>query len=288
MIMTRRAGEPRMKGVLFMVLAAVAVGGCTATEPATPAVEDAAATQDEEAGELDEPAEGAGDETATDPEPEEAEPSEVPSPSPEPLPEATPLEDAAVGEQPDDGWELMAGLYSSQYLEGVALTVPDGTRLRVFKDESFIFFADEFTGNDAVWATRITGVVPPEQVGTHPPHGEMDAFLTDVPEDLGAWLDAIPQLEVMDRGEVAGSHRWWDIRVVPELGDTFSDCGRPHCIATFGEPEGQTTFIQSAEWVTRLAQPIDAPTVVLWSQETSTGPAAAFVDALVEGLVVRE
>ena len=55
------------------------------------------------------------------------------------------------------------------------------------------------------------------------------------PENLGDWLEAVPQLDVVDGGEVAGegfTARFWDITVDATGGTTF-ECWAGNCIATF-------------------------------------------------------
>lgn len=182
--------------------------------------------------------------------------------------------------------ELTGGRYTGEHLNGLVLSVPAGTNaFRSFMGPAY-FFSDPAGGMGSAWVGQIAGAVPPERVGSPVPKDELDEVLTDVPEDLGPYFDAIPQLEVLDRGETA-AYRWWDIQVQPDVGDTHGECGPPNraCISLWGEPTGEVTLNMFTDWVSRIVQPIGAPTILLWStEESSIGPHAELVSTLAGGL----
>ena len=113
---------------------------------------------------------------------------------------------------------------------------------------------------DIVLVAEFTGVIPAEQVGSHPPHDEpIGDHMVDVPSDLATWIDSAPQLVVTDSGAYAvegDRATWWDVEVDASAGDTFS-CPYGACVATLvpSPPDEQgTNFVMGDEARFRIVQ----------------------------------
>lgn len=194
------------------------------------------------------------------------------------------LEDVAGG---GEFVPLGPGPYTGELLDGLVVSVPEG--VGVIFDENNPPESYMFDGAGTAFVLPITGVVPPDRVGSPVATEELNDVLTAVPDDLGTYFDVIPQVEVLDSG-ATDTYRWWDIQVRPDLGDTHTECTAPpgewECTSLFGEPTGAVTLDVMTDWKPRIVQPIAKPSILLWAagQDGTIGPSHELALTLAEGL----
>lgn len=266
------AGRQRMRGAILapaLVLTVLAAGCSDDASPAEGADADVSAVGTDDAPATD----GAG--ATGDDSPDETAATD----------NVQRLEDVAGG---GEFVPLSPGLYTGELLDGLVISVPEG--VGVFFDENNPPEAYAFDGGGgSAQVLPITGVVPPDRVGSPVATEELDDVLTAVPDDLGTYFDAIPQLEVLDSG-ATDTYRWWDIQVRPDLGDTHTECTAPpgewECVSLFGEPTGAVTLDVMTDWTPRIIQPIAEPSILLWAagQDGTIGPSHELALTLAEGL----
>ena len=150
---------------------------------------------------------------------------------------------SALGHQHEAGRQLVPGCYYTDAYEGRVSFVTTQF-LDVIEFEHALAFGREGVSMeqlDVVLFAEFIGVLPPSEIGVHPPHDEpLPATMVPMPEDLGTWLDEAPQIVVLDSGEadVDGDvARWWDVTVDASLGETFT-CPFGNCIAAPFLPGG--------------------------------------------------
>lgn len=84
----------------------------------------------------------------------------------------------------------------------------------------------------AVLFTRPVGFANPIRAATDSVFPGSSGFDVD---DLGEWIDAMPQVAVLDQGRLTLDERevrWWDVDVDPDLGPTIG-CEPGRCVALF-------------------------------------------------------
>ena len=70
------------------------------------------------------------------------------------------------------------------------------------------------------------------------------------PDDLGGWLDAVPQLEVLDRGSITVGDRvgeWFDVDVRDDAGPLIRECSPDPCINTWWSGGSRATVARDGE-----------------------------------------
>ena len=143
---------------------------------------------------------------------------------------------SSLGRQNAAGQELLPGCYFSDAFSArmsFTTTMP----MDVILFEHSIAFGPEgvtMVQLDMVLFGEFVGVLPPADIGVHPPHGTpVPDTVNDMPEDLGTWLEEAAQIVIVDSGtqQIDGeAASWWDVTVDASQGDTF-ECPYGNCIA---------------------------------------------------------
>ncbi len=165
---------------------------------------------------------------------------------------------------------IEAGRYSDGALTGPGVLAVDEPVDAVWYEEGAILilrdpsWAEDFRG--ALFLSAPLGVIPPEEAGTHQPH---EPAVPDVavalPDDLGAYLGSIEQVEIVTSGsiEAAGSTATWYDVTVADGSETF-DCNRPEqCVGLLAQPNGVSVFQIGATY--RIYELEALPGLVAWA-----------------------
>jgi len=153
------------------------------------------------------------------------------------------LESVIDGTRAGAGWLVEPGTYVSDILSRTIMLRTTESVMYVPSD-GWLTFGEV----DVVWEqldiaifSELVGVLPAGEVGAHPDHDPKIPEITEpLPDDLGEWLDVVPQLVVFDRGAgmVDGEPAmYWDVEVDATLGDTFP-CQFRNCVATVVDAQG--------------------------------------------------
>lgn len=135
---------------------------------------------------------------------------------------------------------------------------------------TFGFGVEELAGKPHfVGLLKTVGIVPPREVGIHQEHDPIIPEVTvDIPADLGTWLDAVPQVVVVDTGTsaVAGAPAtWYRLTVDPAAGQTFHCPFGDHCAGFIVHPNFGVTVL-SPEIDVTVWQLEALPHVMPWVQ----------------------
>ncbi len=145
-----------------------------------------------------------------------------------------PLVEDAVGDKPSgDGWLVEPGIYTSDHV-GVPIRLEIAEQVALVGDRSLTFGRPyvRTAQPNMMFLFTPAGIMPADVVGTHPDHDPLIPVNTqEMPEDLEAWFDSVPQIVILasDAGE---GWRSWDVTVDASAGDTYN-CGWGNCVATF-------------------------------------------------------
>lgn len=170
-----------------------------------------------------------------------------------------------IGVAVEPGDAVPAGAYALNVLgEDWRLQIDQPILLDGSDTVTFGFTTEALRGTRHILGIFATvGIVPPSEVGIHQEHDPIVPDVTiAIPEDLDTWLEAVPQLTVVDRGTstVAGAPAtWYRLAVDPAAGQTF------HC--PFGD--NCAGFVVHPRFgVTVLAPEID---VTVWQLDAVPG-----------------
>lgn len=208
-------------------------------------------------------------------------------------PAQEPTELATVLDVGGGARELAADLYVDQALTSIGqLDLVESIDVLFYEDSILITrdasLDDEVLGEVIFMAPF--GVMPPEQAGIHQPHEPpVPDTAVPVPDDLGAWLESIEQVEITSTGSVdvaAGSATWYDF-IVSDGAQTF-DCGfHPTCIGLVAMPGGVWVYLTGEQY--RLYQVDTLPGLLVVARTTPEDSATVFArsDEVVAGLGTR-
>lgn len=152
----------------------------------------------------------------------------------QPIAELPLVEDAVGGTPSGDGWLVDPGVYTSDHV-GVPIRLEITDQVALVGDRSLSIGRPyvRFSKPDMMFFFTPVGIMPADVVGIHPPHDSLiPVNMQEMPDDLQAWFDSIPQIVILDSEEGEG-WRSWDVMVDASAGQTFDDCGRGNCVATF-------------------------------------------------------
>ncbi len=157
------------------------------------------------------------------------------TPAPSTTVAAVDLESVLAGSAVDGWYPVQPARYASDRVSP-AITI-DVVEPLWFQDaKSLIILRDNnAAGDPAVFITNFYGIIPAEDVGTHPPHRDdpIPENTVDMPAVLGDWIAATPQVVLMNSGSVTvmGSPaEYWDVTVDATAGTTF-ECPYGNCVA---------------------------------------------------------
>jgi hypothetical protein len=150
---------------------------------------------------------------------------------------AEPLEDVIGGTVSGAGWAVEPGTYSAAF-DGQIVILGIEEPVTYLEGDGRLDFTpfDPVRSGAPEWVMLGTfvGVIPPEEAGRHADHEPIvPEYTAEIPDDLGAYLRMIPQLEVEEAGQIEGdgfSARAWDIAVDPSQGSTFQ-CFLGDCVS---------------------------------------------------------
>lgn len=270
-----------------LALLTAACGGGDGDDASTAVGPDAAEPTGEEAGEASAEPEPEPDPTTTT-EPTTTEPVDEPEPEP--------VDTVDIGTVVDPDNPVPAGAYTAEVLgDGAYLEISDDDAFVVGRSSgSFLNAVPPALNGENVLVGFIStvGIVPPREAGIHQEHDPIVPDVTvDIPADLSTWLDAVPQVAVVDSGtsEVAGAPAaWWRLTVDPAAGDTFHCPFGDHCAGfVVNDTFGVTVLAPEIDVTVWL---LDAmPGVMPWLQvedEAHYEPALAAITELLDGLSV--
>lgn len=171
-----------------------------------------------------------------------------------------------IGAAVESGSPIPSGTYFLNVLgEDWRLQVDDGQFMFGESDLATSRFSTEaLTGTPHfIGLLKTVGIVPPREAGVHQEHDPIVPDVTvDIPAELSTWLDAVPQITVVDTGTstVAGAPAaWYRLGVDPAAGPTFHCPFGDHC----------ASFVVHPNWgVTVLAPAID---VTVWQLDALPG-----------------
>lgn len=200
---------------------------------------------------------------------------------------------SALGEQNAAGRQLPPGCYFTEVFSArISFTTTMPMDVIAFP-HSLAFGPQgvEIEQLDVVLFAEFLGALPPDEIGTHPPHDPpVPPDLPPMPDDLGEWFENAAQIVILDAGteEVSGGlASWWDVTVDPSLGDTFS-CPYGNCIAAPFTPGGNFV-IGDGETNFRIYQLEGAGDgLYLWVQWTDEAESSVFhiLDALIASMTI--
>ncbi len=161
-----------------------------------------------------------------------------------------------VGETSADsgGWLVVPGRYEAEF-DGFQVEFEVTRPIRYLEGEGRLDFAVEPKSESDLpeWLRLGTfvGVIPPEMAEVHAPHEPaVPSYTADLPNDLGTYLETVPQLVVEEAGQIEGQDfiaRAWDVSVDPAQGDTFP-CFLGSCVSVLvSEFGGVYVFGSSAK-----------------------------------------
>lgn len=138
-------------------------------------------------------------------------------------------------------------------------------------------------GPNVMFLTRAVGIVPPREAGVHQDHHPVVPEATvDLPDSLETWFEAVPQVEVIDRGTatVAGSPAsWWQVAVDPTAGDTFHCPLGEHCIG-WAVHDQMGVWVLSANRHFTVWQLEAIPDIIGWVETVDEAAGAVGRDAM--------
>ena len=117
------------------------------------------------------------------------------------------------------------------------MTLP--TRLDLAEQVAFIDGGDltfgrpgvTFSQLDIVFFFTPVGITPAAVAGIHPDHDPLIPENTlELPDDLGAWFDAVPQITTL-ASDAGDGWRSWDVTVAATAGETYP-CDFGNCVGT--------------------------------------------------------
>ena len=124
-----------------------------------------------------------------------------------------------------------------------------------------------------------------------PPLAGFDGPPSWVMQDVGEWIDALPQIVVVDSGDIAIGDRegfWWDIDVDPTLGPTIQACQPGSCVR-FLWSGGRSHFVardlERIRWY-EIPDPLGPIVVFVAANDEDFDEITAEIDVLLEGAVV--
>ena len=136
-----------------------------------------------------------------------------------------------------DGWWVEPGTYSAD-LAGTSLRVGITGPAAYLPFDGSVTFGLPGTGgaeSDLVDFTTFVGIIAPDFAGIHPDHDKtVPDETTPIPENLTAWFDAVPQVQIEAMSEITGPSATgfvWDIKIDDTGGQTFP-CQFGNCIAS--------------------------------------------------------
>lgn len=151
---------------------------------------------------------------------------------------AQPLEDVVGATAANaGGWRVEPGRYVAAFDEwNVTLEIVQP--VTYLEGEGRLDFGPEQMVESGVpeWVRLGTfvGVVPPAQAGVHAPHDPVvPTYTADLPDDLGSYLETVPQLVANETDQVEGdgfTARAWNVSVDPAQGETFP-CFLGSCVS---------------------------------------------------------
>jgi hypothetical protein len=135
-------------------------------------------------------------------------------------------------------------------------------------------------------------------VGFHRPTGFADPALagfdgppTWIMQDLGEWIDAVPQIVVVDSGDIAIGDRegfWWDIDVDPTLGPTIRGCQPGSCVRFMwsgGMTNSVARDLERIRWY-EIPDPLGPIVIFVATTDEDFDEITAEIDVLLTGAVV--
>ena len=150
------------------------------------------------------------------------------------------------------GWLVQPGRYDAEF-NGFRVEFEVSQPIRYLDGEGRLDFAAEPKGGSDLpeWVRLGTfvGVIPAEMAGVHAPHEPVvPPHTADLPEDLGEYLETVPQLVVEEVGQIEGQGfkaRAWNVSVDPAQGNTFS-CFLGSCVSALVSEFGGVYVFGSA------------------------------------------